>query len=269
MLVVLGMPTSLCGTFAGEAGRVIQALISDEGIRASSIAAPGTNGVYIHDRRNGSRVPVAQMNADPLHRHELDEFYGRAFVEGIEADVCLLAGPSEADILPSSIYERLAGDLTANQKVVVADLSGDELKAVIAGGVAVLKVSEEELLAGGWVTDTSLPTVADAMRTLASSGAANVVVSRAERHAVALLQDGRFVEATGPTLQPVDARGAGDSMTAGIAASLARGCTIEDGLRLGVAAGSLNVTRRGLATGNRGDIERLAKHVTVQRVEIA
>jgi len=268
MLVVLGVRTSLCGTFGGEAGQVIGALIADEGIKASMVATPGANGVYIHDRRDGERVPIAQMDAEVLHRHELDELYGRAFVEAIQADVCLLGGPSKSGILPPHIYERLAGDLRANDRVVVADLSGEELKAAVAGGVTVLKVSEEELLADGWIAETSLPAVAEAMRSLAAAGAANVVVSRAERHAVALLQEGRFVEAAGPTLQPVDCRGAGDSMTAGIAAALARDCTVEDGLRLGVAAGSLNVTRRGLATGNRTDIDRLAGHVTITEVDI-
>lgn len=266
MLVVLGVPTSLCGTFGGEAGRVVCALIANEGINASAINTPGPNGVYIHDRRNGERVPVAQTPADVLRRHELDEFYGRAFVGGLDADVCLLGGPPEPEVLPPSIYERLAGDLTANGKTVVADLSGDDLKAVIAGGVTVLKVSDEELLAGGWLEDTDTPAIAEAMESLAAAGAANVVVSRADRHAIARLHDGRVIEAAGPRLRPIDSRGAGDSMTAGIAAALARGNTIEDGLRLGVAAGSLNVTRRGLATGNRVDIERLASHVTIKEV---
>lgn len=54
-------------------------------------------------------------------------------------------------------------------------------------------------------------------------------------------------------------------MTAGLAACLARGDDLAAALRLGAAAGALNVTRRGLATGDRREIERLASHVELRR----
>jgi 1-phosphofructokinase len=53
-------------------------------------------------------------------------------------------------------------------------------------------------------------------------------------------------------------------MTAGLAAGLARGMDMLDALRLGAAAAVLNVTRRGLATGDRREIERLASHIELQ-----
>lgn len=52
-------------------------------------------------------------------------------------------------------------------------------------------------------------------------------------------------------------------MFAAIGVGLARGMTPIDAVRLGIAAGALNVTRRGLGTGVRDEIERLATHVQV------
>ena len=48
-----------------------------------------------------------------------------------------------------------------------------------------------------------------------------------------------------PRMQRVDHRGAGDTMTAGIAAALGHGRQTSEALRLGAAAGASNVTRRG------------------------
>jgi 1-phosphofructokinase len=93
-----------------------------------------------------------------------------------------------------------------------------------------------------------------------------VILTRAEEPALALI-DGRAVTVRPPRLEVVDHRGAGDSMTAGVAAGLARGLDLRGALRLGAAAAGLNVTRRGLATGDRREIERLADHIDVQPLE--
>ena len=71
-----------------------------------------------------------------------------ALVEALDADVCVLCGRA-GTLLPADTYRRLASDVRANGKPVVADLAGETLNVTLTGGVTVLKVSHEELLADG------------------------------------------------------------------------------------------------------------------------
>jgi len=97
-------------------------------------------------------------------------------------------------------------------------------------------------------------------------GRHRVVISRAS--APAVLIDGATameqVELVPPVFEALDQRGTGDSMFAATGVGLARGMGMIDALRLGVAAGALNATRRGLGSGTREEIERLAAHVRVR-----
>jgi 1-phosphofructokinase len=267
MIANLGVEVSVCGPFGGESGRVVRTLVDQgPGIRLRAIKTAGSNGVYVHDRRDGERVTVAETPPDPLGRHELDDFYGAGLVQGLEAEVSVLAGPGpwETPVVPPDVYSRLTTDLRANGKAVIADLCGEPLKCALEGGLTLLKVSHEELTSDGRVAEAGEDELVDAMFKLQKEGADNVLITRAEEPALALVE-GEIVVICPPVLSVVDHRGAGDSMTAGVAAGLAKGLDILDALRLGAAAAALNVTRRGLATGDRREIERLANHIQIEK----
>ena len=273
LVASLGVESILCSTFGGETGQVIEALLKSWGIEVRPVSAEGWNGAYIHDRRSGERVIVAQNDANPRSRHDVDELYGVAFAAGLEADVVVLGGPETSrlaraevpEAVPIEIYSRLARDLRRNGVTVVVDLCGEVLEAALEGGVDVLKVSDEELEITGEVPDTSTGSVVEAMKRLRSRGAGAVVVTCADRPILALIGD-TIHELRSPGVDPIDDRGAGDSVTAGITAALASGFDLIGAVRFGAAAGALNVTRRGLGSGSRREIELLARHVEVTEV---
>jgi len=66
-----------------------------------------------------------------------------------------------------------------------------------------------------------------------------------------LIEDTAQVELVSPAFESLDQRGTGDSMFAATGVGLARGMGMIEALRLGMAAGALNATRRGLGTGTR------------------
>jgi 1-phosphofructokinase len=104
------------------------------------------------------------------------------------------------------------------------------------------------------------------VRRLHDDGAEAVLVSRADAGALALIDD-RVYEVGMPKLTPAETRGAGDSMTAGVAATLARGGDLLEAVRTGAAAGALNVTRHGLGTGHADAVRVLTERVDLTPIE--
>ncbi|GCE75625.1 1-phosphofructokinase family hexose kinase [Cellulomonas biazotea] len=263
MAVSLGADVVVCGPFGGETGTVLAHLAEVERLRVRPTAYAGGNGAYVHDRRDGERQEVAQTPPHSLDRHELDDLYGTVLVEAMDADVTVLTGADPPRILPAAVVGRLARDLRAAGRTVVADLSGRAAAAFAEAGGAVLKISHEELVEGGFVDSDAPAHLLEAAHRFVDDGLDAVVVSRAGEPVLVVTRDA-VEEVLPPPITVVDHRGAGDSMTAGIAVGLGRGLPLNEAVRLGAAAGALNVTRRGLGTGRREQIERFARRVVVR-----
>ena len=266
MLTVLGAQAVLCGPFGGETGAALRDLLARDLTEVRAVDSAGSNGCMLEDRRSGEPVCVADMPAAELDRHENDNLYNETLSAGLEAGLTVLSGPSDGGAVSADIYRRISADLAALGTTVVADLSGDALSAALDGGLSVLKVSHDDLIEDGRAKSDDVDDLTTAMRELAERVTQIVVLTRAGDPSLALL-DGRIVEVHVPRLQPVDHRGAGDSLTAGLAAALAGGADHEDALRLAAAAGAVNVTRHGLASGQRQTIEQLAERVEIRPLE--
>lgn len=261
-----GAEVVLCCALGGEPGDVLRGLIATESLTLRAAVARTPNGVYIHDRRGGSRSEIVSVESRPLDRHTSDELYGIALGAGLDVDLTLITGCRPPDLLQADLYRRLVSDLSANGKPVIADLTGPPLSSTLAGGVELLRLSEEEMIRDRHAASDALPDLIDAARRLHEAGARNVLVSRASAPAILVgdSEPSAQIELAGPVFEALDHSGAGDSMFAATGVGLARGMDILDALRLGMAAGALNATRRGLGTGTRQEIERLATHVAVR-----
>lgn len=262
MLTALGASVTMCAVFAGETGSVVRHLISDEGVKVLGVEGQGSSGAYIHDRRDGEREVVAENEGEKLTRHELDELYGLTLQAGMEAGTVILSGAVREDAVPDDVYRRLAADLGTAGCRVITDLTGDRLTAALAGGLSVVKIADDELTDSGRASSDEPAAIIEAMRTLHDEGAGTVIVTRAHLPSLMLHED-TVSEIRVPQMQSVDTHGAGDSLTAGVAATLAAGGSMREAVVLGTAAGALNVTRHGLGTGEEGAIRNLTKLVTV------
>ncbi|PZR52488.1 phosphofructokinase [Xylanimonas oleitrophica] len=261
----LGTRVVVCGPFGGESGLVAAHLAREEGLELRPTSSTG-GGVRVQDRRQGGPEEIATMPPRALDRHAVDDLYGTTLVTALDTGVAVLTGARHELALPADFYARLTHDLAAGGVDVVADLSGEAAAAFAEEQGAVLKISHEEMVEGRLADDDSVEELRRAAERIVSSGPRAVVVSRADQPTL-LVTAGRAYTVTTPPITTVEHRGAGDSMTAGIAVGVARGLDLPDAVGLGAAAGALNVTRHGLGTGRREQIEAFARRVTVAELD--
>jgi 1-phosphofructokinase len=259
MLRVLGSTPLLCTPLGGETGTVLRALLAELG-NEGFIESETANGSYVHDRREGDRRILAEVGTGALSRHALDDLVSVTLASALGAGTVVVCGTNLLGNVSPDVYERLCADMRTGGAAVVADLSGDELRSALAGGIDLLKVSHTELIDGGWAEDDSVGSLRRGIDALHEAGALAVVVSRATEGALAS-SDGRVAAIRPPELTVVDHRGAGDSMTAALAHCRAAGMPWEDSLRLAAGAAALNVTRHGLSSGRSEAIEALSQRV--------
>jgi 1-phosphofructokinase len=253
MLTALDIRAVVCAPLGGELGALLASVLVDESFDLRRVPTEGSNGCYVEDRRSGDLECLAEMPATRLNRHESDELSNTVLTAGMETGVAVLTGSGGMPVIDADFYRRAASDLSSLGITVIGDLSGDILDAAVEGGLDVVKVADDEIGAKDPVR---------AAQELSDQVRHAVVLTRADEPALVFGGEVRSIQV--PSLETVDHRGAGDSMTAGIAAALARGDSFDAALRLGAASGAVNVTRHGLASGRRDTIEKLAEQVTIE-----
>lgn len=264
MVTTLGDRAVVCAALGGETGIAVEALARAEGLDLRPTQATG-NSASIIDFRRGERDEIVVMRSPVLDRHAQDDLYGTMLVHTLDARLAVLTG-ADADLgVPADFFGRLAKDLRVSGTPVVADLSGEQARAVAEVGGVVLKISHEEMLAGGFAEDDDVESLRRAGRALIDDGVEALVISRAAEPTLVVEPDDAYLLTT-PPITTQQHKGAGDSMTAGIAVGLSRGRPLLEAVRLGAAAGALNVTRRGLGTGRREQIEMFSREVGVERL---
>jgi ribokinase len=147
--------------------------------------------------------------------------------------------------IPVKVVQRVAEVCQACDMGLVLDPApAQPIPAAVWHGVSVVKPNEleAEVLTGIHVTDLS--SAEQAARWLFDQGVAIAIITLGERGALLVGPDG-VAEYPAFPATPVDTTAAGDAFSGALGASLARGTSLPEALRRGLAAGALAVSVRG------------------------
>jgi 1-phosphofructokinase len=263
MAAELGASPVLCGFIGGETGTALRPLLEQMEVEMRLVETAEASGAYVHDRRSGERVPVAQSASMPPSRHEIDELFSTTVAAALDSNVLALCGPFPGEALPLEIYGNLVADVRANGTPVVVDLSPPRLDSALEGKPDLVKINDWEIaryVAGPVDTDERMR---GAVAKLIDAGASAAIVTRAEQPALVVRGDEAW-ELVPPRFERGSREGCGDSMMGGLAACMAAGLEWEETLRTAAAAGAANFLRAGLGSGSRPVVEDLASKVELR-----
>jgi 1-phosphofructokinase family hexose kinase len=244
--LILGAPASLAGFIPGHTGRAAAALIAEEGVTLQGIPVGGeirsTTIVLEPDRATVLNEPGPALSGGDWAALE-------TVIEAALPDhgvlVCSGSLPPGA---PEDGYASLIALAHAAGRSAVVDATGDVLAAALVARADVVapNLGEAEGVLYGRTDEAvdaapdARPRALQAARDLVARGARAAVVTAAAAGA-AVFVDGEATWIDAPRVSVVNPIGAGDVLTAALAAALERGAGLAEAAHEGVAAASAAV----------------------------
>jgi 6-phosphofructokinase 2 len=258
----LGGESLLLYPAGGLTGKRLQELLDEEGLdhRPFPIEGMIRESLVILEESTGQQYRFG-MPGPKLRKKEWERFLQELEAMEPSPDYVVASGSLPPGV-PPDFYARVARAGKKRGAKAIIDVSGKALKAALEEGVFLIKPNVREFreLVGKEVKEETL-IKAEAQKMVKSGRCEVLVISLGAAGALVVSED--FAEhILSPTVPIVSKVGAGDSMVAGIALSLARGKPLRESVLFGVAAGSAAVMTPGTELCRREDAERLFESMT-------
>lgn len=255
----LGGTSVAVHTAGGPPGEVLGALLDDEGVDRRAVpVADWTRESWIVSEETSTLQYRFGMPGPTLTEVEVEACLDR--LRDLDpAPAYVVASGSLPPGAPPDLYVRVADVARRLGARLVLDTSGEPLRRAVwdGGGAFLLKPNLRELQAlAGDPLDTEAAQVAFARRLVDEGRCGAAVVSLGPAGALFASPAGAEYVRT-PTVPIRSKVGAGDSTVAGMVLALARGATLAEAVRFGMAAGAAAVMTPGTELCRREDAERL------------
>ena len=245
----------------GPTGEMLQMLLEQEGLTHRPVHIAGwlrenlivLEGATSLQYRFG--MPGPELQAEEWQRCLDQIFAGESKPDYVVASGSLPQG------VPQDFYARVARLGKQHGARVVVDASGEPLRLALREGVFLIKPNIREfreMLGAGGEDETKIRAMA---KKIVLDGQSEVVAISLGAAGVLMVSDSGVERLQPPAVPIISKVGAGDSMVAGTILSLARGNSLRDAVRFGVAAGTAAVMTPGTELCRREDTERLYRQM--------
>jgi len=256
----MGFGSLALGFAAGAIGEKVTSMLEALGVTTDFIEVDGETRVnaIIMDESTGEHTTIttASMSVRAAHLAALRERY----IEALPSASVVITGGSLPPGMTPDFYTDAIELARAQDLPVVFDAAEPNLSAGLAARPTVIKPNEHELSGLVGRKLTSEADLYEAGREILARYGSQVVITMGKDGALALLTERSYrippiaVEVSSPA-------GAGDAVLAGLAHALHHGNSLEEGLRLGIAAATAVCLHPGTAAYDVKDMERFLPQV--------
>ena len=253
----LGGESLLFYPIGGLTGKMLQKLLDREGLNHRPFFIEGSirESLVILEESTGRQYRFG-MPGPEFQEQEWEQFQTALSVMD-PAPEYLVASGSLPPGVPTGFYARAAHVGKERGTKVIIDASGKAMEKALMEGVYLIKpnIGEFRELVGKDIKEEA-QIKAEAQK-MVKSGQCDVLVISLGSAGALMVSEEVTERILPPTVPIVSKVGAGDSMVAGIALSLARGKPLRESVLFGVAAGTAAVMTPGTELCRREDAERL------------
>jgi 1-phosphofructokinase family hexose kinase len=244
----LGVPAVLVAFLPGRTGRAVGDLIAEEDVELSGVRVPGEIRSTSVILEPSGRATVLNEPGPPVGRADWEELE-RAVESGLRRHRVLVCSGSLPPGSPEDGYGRLVTAAHAAARLAIVDASGVTLRGALGAGPDLVtpNLGEAEAVLHGR-SDEAVEASPDA-RPRAEAAALALVMGGARAAIVTAAAAGAALAVAGEVTwlpaPPIDAVrnpiGAGDVLTAAVAAALEAGDDLTAAARRGIAAAAASV----------------------------
>lgn len=263
-VVALGGRARAVIALGGHVGRLLADSIDPRiGITRVDIAHPTRQNFCVTERASGQQFRFVHRGA-LMTAGEWARCLEATVDEAVDA-TCVVISSSMPSGLPTEAIPTLIARLRAFDVPIIVDTSGPCLLQAIEVETTLVKPSVNEFCG---VVGRELSGIdeyeAVARRLLEHGRCETLAISLGADGALFVPRNGTSFSVGAPPVHVAGTSGAGDALVAGMAVRLARGDSLADAARYGVAAGTAAVLKSGSDILHLDDVERLLELTSVR-----
>lgn len=239
--------------------------LQEQGITVDFVKIPGSNRTNLKLIENGGRLTEINESGFSVSKEDLNQLNTKLLSYAKEGNIFILTGSTPKGV-SSKYYAELTTLLKEQGASVFVDTGGDLLKNAVESLPKMIKPNQEELLELFNQKSVSEKLLIGMAKELCNKGIETVVVSRGSLGSLFVTNDSVY-RCEAMTLDVRSAVGAGDAITAVFAYAYSNNISLEDTIKLCVAAASHTVTLDSSFLTDKEKVLELVDKVVINKLE--